>query len=105
MEVARTQLLRDYGYPYRDLEQAGYRLPVLDLSVSYRRPAVYDDDVEIHAVIRDRPGIRIKIDYEIRRGEDLLATAQTTHAFVDAKGQPTRPPADFMAAMRAYFTA
>ena len=103
LEVGRTTLLREHGFLYRDLEQSGYRLPVLDVYVKYHRPAVYDDEVEIHTTIRECPGIRMKIDYEVRRGEELLATAQTTHAFVDAKGMPVRPPAAFRTAMLAKF--
>lgn len=103
LEVARTNLLREQGFPYRDLEQAGFLLPVLEISLKYQRSAVYDDEVTIHVFLRECPSIRIKLDYEIRRGDELLATAQTTHAFVDRQGQPVRPPADFLAGMRAKF--
>ena len=105
LEVGRTTLLRENGVEYRELERSGYRLPVLDLTIKYLRPAVYDDEVEVHTVIRECPGIRVKIDYEIRRGDELLVTAQTTHAFVDNKGQPVRPPVDFRAKMLAKFRA
>ncbi len=103
LEVGRTNLLREHGFNYRDLEHAGYNLPVLDLNIKYLRPAVYDDEVTIHTVIKECPTIRVRIDYEVRRGDELLATASTTHAFVDRKGQPTRPPADFRTAMQAKF--
>ncbi len=103
LEVGRTTLLREHGFNYRDLDRAGYHLPVLDLSVKYLRPARYDDEVTIHTIIRDCPGVRMKIEYEVRRGDDLLATAHTTHAFVDAEGLPTRPPPAFREAMRAKF--
>src|SRR5690606_37882037 len=103
--VGRTTLLRDYGFNYRELDAAGFRLPVLDLSIKYLRPARYDDEVEVHTVIRDCPGIRLEIDYEIRRDEELLVTAHTRHAFVDANGQPVRPPAAFREAMRQHFAS
>lgn len=103
LEVGRTQLLREQGFNYRDLDAAGFRLPVLDLAVKYHRPAVYDDEVTIVSTIRECPGLRIRIEYEVRRGDELLATATTLHAFIDAEGRPVRPPAHFVTAMRAKF--
>ena len=103
-EVARTQLLRDQGFPYRQLETDGYRLPVLEVAAKYRRPALYDDTLTIVATIREKPLLRIRIDYEVFRGDELLATGQSAHAFCDLTGRPTRPPAAFVARMNALFT-
>ena len=102
-EVARTQLLREQGFPYRQLEADGYRIPVLDVAVKYIRPALYDDNLTVVATIREKPLLRIRIEYEIFRGEELLVTGQTAHAFCDTKGQPTRPPPAFVAKMNAAF--
>jgi acyl-CoA thioester hydrolase len=53
---------------------------------------VYDDTLEITSTVRERPLLRIRIEYEVRRAEDLLATGNTLHAFVDRDGRPVRPP-------------
>ena len=103
-EVARTQLLREQGFPYRQLETDGYRLPVLEVAAKYRRPALYDDTLTIVATLREKPLLRIRIDYEVFRGDELLATGQSAHAFCDLTGRPTRPPAAFVARMNALFT-
>ena len=103
-EVARTQLLREQGFPYRQLETDGYRLPVLEVAAKYRRPALYDDTLTIVATIREQPLLRIRIDYEVFRGDELLATGQSAHAFCDLTGRPTRPPAAFVVRMNALFT-
>lgn len=102
-EVARTQLLREQGFPYRQLEADGYRVPVLEVAMKYLRPALYDDVITIVATIREKPAIRIRIEYEVRRGEELLATGQSAHAFCDLRGRPTRPPAAFSARMDELF--
>jgi acyl-CoA thioester hydrolase len=102
-EVARTQLLREQNFPYRQLEADGYRLPVLEVSAKYRRPAVYDDTITIVATMREKPLLRIRITYEVLRGEELLATGESTHAFCDLHGRPTRPPAAFVARMNEVF--
>ena len=103
-EVARTQLLREQGFPYRQLETDGYRLPVLEVAAKYRRPALYDDTLTIVATLREKPLLRIRIDYGVFRGDELLATGQSAHAFCDLTGRPTRPPAAFVARMNALFT-
>jgi acyl-CoA thioester hydrolase len=91
-EIGRTTLLKEMGLPYRQLEADGYRLPVLEVSAKYLRPAVYDDTLTIITRLRDKPLLRIQLDYEVRRGDELLATGVTVHAFIDREGKPVRPP-------------
>jgi acyl-CoA thioester hydrolase len=92
-EVGRTTLLKEIGVPYRKLEEEGFRLPVLEISAKYIRPAVYDDTLEVLTTLAERPLLRIRLDYEVRREGELLATGTSVHAFVDREGRPTRPPA------------
>ncbi|QYM79941.1 acyl-CoA thioesterase [Horticoccus luteus] len=94
-EVARTHLLKEHGMPYRQLEQDGFRLPVLEVNARYLRPAVYDDTVTLVVTLREKPLLRIRLEYEVFRGEELLATGYTVHAFIDLTGRPVRPPAQF----------
>jgi acyl-CoA thioester hydrolase len=91
-EVGRTTLLKEMGLAYRQLEADGYRLPVLEVSAKYFRPAVYDDTLNIVTTLREKPLLRIRLEYEVRRGEELLATGWTVHAFIDREGKPVRPP-------------
>ena len=92
-EVGRTTLLKEVGVPYRQLETEGYRLPVLEISAKYLRPAVYDDLITVITRLKEKPLIRIKLEYEVMRGDELLATGQSVHAFIDLAGKPVRPPA------------
>lgn len=102
-EIGRTTLLKELGLPYRQLEEQGYRLPVLEAAVKYLRPAVYDDTVTVLTTLAEKPLLRIKLTYEVRRGEELLATGATVHAFVDRTGRPIRPPAQVVAVFEAAF--
>jgi acyl-CoA thioester hydrolase len=102
-EIGRTTLLKEIGLPYRELETAGFRLPVLEVTAKYLRPAVYDDVLTIITTMREKPLLRITLEYEVRRGEELLATGRTLHAFVDLRGRPVRPPAGMIAKMNAIF--
>jgi acyl-CoA thioester hydrolase len=102
-EVARTALLREQGFPYRQLETDGYRIPVLEVSAKFVRPALYDDTLTVVATMKEKPLLRIRLEYEVFRGEELLATGHSSHAFCDLHGRPTRPPAAFVAKMSALF--
>lgn len=102
-EIGRTTLLKEQGLPYRELEAQGYRLPVLEISAKYQRPAVYDDTLTIITTLKEKPLLRIKLSYEVRRGHELLATGESSHAFVDLQGKPVRPPPSFVARMDAVF--
>lgn len=102
-EIGRTTLLKEQGLPYRELEAQGYRLPVLEISAKYLRPALYDDTLTIMTTIKEKPLLRIRISYEVRRGHELLATGESSHAFVDREGKPVRPPPMFVTKMNSLF--
>lgn len=102
-EVGRTRLLKECGVIYRDLEAQGYLLPVIELGVKYLRPARYDDDLVIITTLAEKPLLRIRLDYEVRRGDELLVTGFTVHGFINRQGEPVRPPPLYMEAMRAKF--
>jgi len=68
---------------------------VLEVGARYLKPARYDDTITIVTTLREKPLLRIKLEYEVRRGDELLATGFTLHAFIDREGKPVRPPASF----------
>jgi acyl-CoA thioester hydrolase len=94
LEIGRTELLRDVGVAYSQLEHAGIFLVVVKLEVRYRRPILYDDLVEIRT--RVEPGSsRVKLGHTydlvvVERGglaSDVpAAVAGTTLACVDRDG-------------------
>ncbi len=102
-EIGRTTLLKEQGLPYRALEASGFRLPVLEVNARFVRPALYDDVITVVTTLRERPVLRIKLEYEVRRGLELLATGWTLHAFIDGAGRPVRPPSAFAARMAEVF--
>jgi acyl-CoA thioester hydrolase len=104
-EIGRTTLLKDHGIAYRELEAAGYHLPVLEVGVKYLKPAFYDDILTIVTTLGEKPLLRIQLAYEVYRGDELLATGHTTHAFIDRGGRPVRPPPHFTERMNALFAA
>jgi acyl-CoA thioester hydrolase len=93
-EVARADLLRSLGWTYREMEHAGVTLPVIDAQCEYRRPARYDDEIEVRTKGRMLSPVRMEFTYEILFREDhsLAASGRTIHAALDLTGKPCRLP-------------
>ena len=85
-EVARVELFRTLGIPYDDIEKRGIWLPVSEFSIKYLKPALYDQNLEIHTFIKKIPGVRIEFDYEIYNdSKEKITEAKTTLFFLDSK--------------------
>jgi acyl-CoA thioester hydrolase len=97
-EVGRTEMLRARGMSYREVEQAGIRMPVLEVSCRYLEPARYDDELGIETVLVERGRASLRFEYRVVREADgeLLACGMTRHCFLDLAGRPVRPPAFFV---------
>lgn len=104
-EVARTEMLRSTGISYKELEDEGVMLPVTDMSCKFHKAARYDDLITIKTYIREKPGLRIRFDYELfNEQKELLNTGFTQLVFVDiARNRPCRPPKTFTDKMALYF--
>jgi acyl-CoA thioester hydrolase len=93
-EVGRTDLLRERGCTYRDLEEQGLRFPVIEAQARYLKPARYDDVLEIHTRLTEVGHVRLAFTYEVRRAGTAgpLAVGSTVHASLDREGRPCRLP-------------
>lgn len=93
-EVARTEWLREAGWTYRDMEEAGVALPVIEAHCEYRQSARYDDEIEIATRATLLSPVRLRFDYELRRlGAPALASVgHTIHAAIGRDGRPCRLP-------------
>jgi acyl-CoA thioester hydrolase len=114
LEMGRTELLRDAGVSYAELEAAGVYLVIVKLEMSYKRPAYYDDLLEVRTRVVGGSRVKIRHEYEVVRaaeegpslggaggpgglvqrrtpGETIL-TGQTLLACVDRGGRPSQLP-------------
>jgi acyl-CoA thioester hydrolase len=98
-EVGRTEMLRALGMSYREVEEAGIRLPVVEARCRYVRPARYDDQVAVDTVLARVGRASLTFEYRVSREgtDELLARGMTEHCFLDPAGRPVRPPAFFVA--------
>jgi len=89
-EMARSELLREVGLPYAELEQRGVFLPVVEAHCEYKISAHFDDLLTVSSRC-DFQGPRIRIDYEIHREQALIVTGYTVHVCLSSEGKVLRP--------------
>jgi acyl-CoA thioester hydrolase len=102
LEMGRTELLRDAGLSYANLEHDGVFLVVVKLECSYRRPAHYDDLLEVRTRVVGSSRVKLRHEYEIFRVEsgregsletpEMLMAASSLLACVDRTGRPSMMP-------------
>lgn len=104
-EVARVESLRKLGLSYRELEESGIMLPVLEYKSKFILPAKYDDLLTIHTRIPEMPGARIKFEYEVTNEQNqLLTIGETTLVFIKAETKrPCPAPAEFLKKMEQFY--
>lgn len=91
-EMGRTELLREQGIDYAALDSKGIFLAVVKLEVRYKKPARYDDELDLETELVECGRVKIEHRYTLRRGADVLATACTTLACVGRNGRPMMVP-------------
>jgi len=93
-EVARADLLRALGWTYKEMEDTGITLPVIEARCEYKAPARYDDEIVIRTEGWLRSPVRMEFAYRISRKADgvLSAAGMTMHAALGTDGRPCRLP-------------
>src|SRR3989441_13252871 len=91
---ARTELMRDTGLTYRELEQQGVYLAVSEVKVRYRAPARYDDLVQVRCWVRELASRRVTFGYAVERAGtgEPLATGETSLVSLTHQHTLTRIP-------------
>ncbi|MFN7675667.1 acyl-CoA thioesterase [Flavobacterium sp.] len=93
-EMGRVEWLRNKGISYKSLEENGIALPIVSMTINYKKPARYDDLLKVITKFKSQSSVKIEFDCEIRNENDeLLTTAQFLLVFVDINsGKPIAPP-------------
>lgn len=104
-EVGRTELMRNFDYPYKKIEDMGIMLPVRSLDVKYYQAAKYDDLLTVKTTIKEMPTAKITFHYEILNEEGvLLNEGNTTLVFVDeTTRRPIKAPKELLDQLKPYF--
>jgi acyl-CoA thioester hydrolase len=93
-EMGRVEWLRNMGVSYKWMEDNGVMLPVVSLTMNYKKPARYDDLLTVKTILKSQTSVKIEFDYEIYNEEnELLTTGYSMLVFVNMKtGRPMLPP-------------
>ena len=92
LEYARYEFLRDVGFDYSGMIQAGFGVFVARMEIDYKKPAVTDDKLDIRSWPVKKGAVSGIIAQEIWRKDELLVKAKVTWAFVDSNGIPAKIP-------------
>lgn len=93
-EMGRVEWLRNLGVSYKWMEDNGIMLPVVSLTMNYKKPARYDDLLKVKTIFKNQTSVKIEFDYEIyNENQELLTTGYSMLVFVNMKtGKPIIPP-------------
>ena len=96
-EVARLEWLSALGVSYASMEKEGLIMPVIDVKVTYKTPALFDDSLTIYIFLSELPRVKIIFSYEIKNQKDeIVCNGETTLAFLNTKTRkPVRCPEEF----------
>lgn len=104
-EVARVEALRHLGMNYRDLEEAGIMMPVLENHSYYHQPVRYDDLLDVQVSLAEMPSVRITFEYVFRQKAQLVHSGKTVLVFMRADTKrPCRPPEELLTLLSPYFS-
>ncbi len=101
LEIGRTEWLRKLGVTYKDMENSGIMLPVINLNLNFLKSAFYDDVLKIETSLKKKPLVKIEFDYLIKnQNDEILCDASTTLAFINMKTKkPMRCPNEILIKM------
>ena len=105
LEVGRVEAIRSLGYSYKEMEETGILMPVVDMHIKYLRPAKYDDLLTIKTQVRDMPSHKIVFHSEIyNEAGKLLSKGEVTLFFVErATFEKASLPKKFEKVLKQYF--
>lgn len=104
-EIGRTELIRQLGFSYADLERQGLFLAVSDAHLRFHAPARYDDTILVETAVDEVRSRSLAFRYSIARltedgGTQRLVTARTALVGLDGEGRPRTLPGELVALMR-----
>ncbi len=102
-EIGRVEWLRNKGVSYKSLEESGIALPIVSMTLNYKKPARYDDLLTVKTKFKKYSSVKIEFDCEIwSENLELLTTAHFVLVFVNMKtGRPMVPPAYILDVMNS----
>ena len=96
-ETGRVEWLRNHGISYKSMEDSGTALPIVSLTLNYKKPARYDEILFVRTIFKSQSSVKLEFDCEIRNDKnELLTTGYFLLVFVDIKTGRPKPPPDYI---------
>jgi acyl-CoA thioester hydrolase len=104
-EVARVEMLRSLGTSYKELEESGVMMPVIELHCKYLKPALYDQLITIKVIVEEMPRASMRFKYELYNEEQVLInTGETLLVFVNmARNKICYMPKEMAVKLKPFF--
>ena len=104
-EIARTEMLRHYGLPYKSIEDSGIEMPVMEVSIKYKNAAYYDELLTVEASVNEIYTPKVHINYKVyKENGQIAAEGYTVLAFIKSSTKRAcRPPEFYINALKSYF--
>ena len=104
-EIGRTEMIRDLGFTYRQMEEMNIMLPARSLKINYMKPAHYDDLLIVRTIIDTIPKVKFPIKTEIYNEQgELINSGEVVLVFYNSKtNRPTSAPKFFIDEMTRLF--
>jgi acyl-CoA thioester hydrolase len=104
-EEGRTEMLRELGLTYADMEKDGILLPVIELNCNYIAPAYYDELLTIRTYLREMPYVRIRFDYDIiNPAKKIINRGFTSLVFLNkSTSRPVKAPEYLTSRLEQFF--
>ena len=92
-EMGRISWLKKLGFSYKKLEEDGIMLPVIDLKINFKQPALFDDKLTLITKLVKSPSYMIEFNYEILKDGKSITLGYTKLIFLNSKtNKPVRCP-------------
>jgi len=84
-EIGRTEMIRDMGFTYKQMEELNILLPARSLKINYFKSAYYDELLTVRTIVDTIPKVKFPIKTEIyNESGELINSGETVLAFFSA---------------------
>lgn len=103
-ERGRCEYMREFASSYKELEELGYILPVVESYVRYKAPALYEDLLSIKTCLAEVTDLTCRFHCHIHNVDtgQLLVKGFTSHAAINRQGKLLRLPAEYVERLQVH---
>ena len=105
-EVGRAEMMRELNLTYKEIEERGFGMPVIETFIKFKNPAYYDEVLSIESRVEKLPELKVHIDHTITCPErnKIIVEGYVELVFLNSETKKlSRPPDFFINAIKKYF--